>query len=269
MLAELQRTYEKTANRINGWKNINKNKLANLCIENEHDPLLYQAYLSALICKYWKCIGIQYSSSYKSVTIEDCYEWVINAILYSLKHRKWLDPNSNLYNDPNGPDKAINVCIATERRIFYQAANTDVRRINFTLASSDSLFEEYGDCVFPVNFDENLKQVEDPTRHIVNQAFNDKNYFLAFMVDRITSYNVFDKVVENNKTYSVFNEKRLARYMRNMDNCYIKEFSDKFGFNINEVQAAATSCMSLSRIKTKSSITRNMKILSKSKWLKN
>ena len=38
-------------NAIDGWEDMDKNELANLCIKYEKDPM-YDRYVSALICKY-------------------------------------------------------------------------------------------------------------------------------------------------------------------------------------------------------------------------
>lgn len=267
MLSDIRRTYEEQANKISDWKHIDKNELINLYILHENDSLR-DVYLSAIILRYWNAINKYYTSSYKSASIQDCYDWLIHAVLYALKNRKWLDPNNKLYNDPTGPDKVMNRCIASSRLIFYQASNNDVRKINFNLASAEALIEEYGDGAFPSIDDDSLPLVEDPVNDIIIKAFNNKDYFMAFMVDRIAHYDVFDATKDDKGyTYTEFNPKKLARYMRSMDSNYLTDFTKHFKFNKDEVNAAALSCMSLSRVRTKSSIIRNLKLLSKNKLL--
>ena len=124
MLDEYKNLYCECANNyIKGWKQIDKNQLCNLYIEHENDSKLSQAYLSAIIYKYWKLIPKFYSISYNVVQPEDVYEWLLSSILYALKHRSWLKKDSSIYMDKNGPDKVINRCMKCRRFTYYQAIN--------------------------------------------------------------------------------------------------------------------------------------------------
>ena len=69
------------------------------------------------ICRYWHKIGALYFNSQPVFKEEDCYDWLMNAVIYTLKNRKWLDPACSLYKDKNGPDKALNI---PKVRLRYQ-----------------------------------------------------------------------------------------------------------------------------------------------------
>lgn len=75
MLEEIRASYIKTANTIKGWRELDKNTLLNLYIDNEHDEFLKNGYFAAIVIKYWSAIGKYYSDSKNSVNIEECYDW--------------------------------------------------------------------------------------------------------------------------------------------------------------------------------------------------
>ena len=108
MLDEIKSTYLEQAALIPNWKSMTKTELCNLYIDNENNSYLRDRYLSAIILKYWPKIYSLYSNTYLTATYDDVYNWVVEGILYALKHRRWLEKDSNIYNDPDGPDKAIN-----------------------------------------------------------------------------------------------------------------------------------------------------------------
>lgn len=93
MLENEYASFRKRADAIPNWEKIDKNVLANLYLENEHDEVKREEYLSALVCRYWHNIGSQYNESKNSVNIEECYDWLLNALLRALKNRKWTDPH--------------------------------------------------------------------------------------------------------------------------------------------------------------------------------
>ena len=175
MLEDVRQSYLSFAKTIKGWDTMDKNVLANLYIKNENDENLRNSYFSALMCIYWYAIGKYYSESKNSVDIEDCYEWLIHAMTYALKNRKWTDPTNKLYSDPNGPDKVINRCIASTRQIFYQASNTAKRRVNFQCDSIDRQLEDleiysyFADIIIipDVRFEKEIEVIKQTKKSIV------------------------------------------------------------------------------------------------------
>ena len=89
--------------------------------------------------RYWGNIGKYYTSSKSSgFTIDECYSWLIEAITYALKMRKWRNPHSPLSKDKNAPDKVINRCIYSRRKYYYYLSNLNKRKANFNSISIDS-----------------------------------------------------------------------------------------------------------------------------------
>lgn len=137
---EYKTLYNCAVAHIPDWRTRNKNDLANAYIDNENNEILRDAYFSALMLRYWGNIGKYYNSSKSSgFTIDECYSWLVEAIEYALKARKWRDLNSPLSKDKNAPDKVINRCIYSRRQYYYYLSNLDKRKSNFNSFSLDSI----------------------------------------------------------------------------------------------------------------------------------
>ena len=145
MLETEYKTYYKRAASIPNWQKMNKNDLINLYIDHENEPI-GEAYFSAIVLRYWGNIGKYYLASKSSgFSIEDCYSWLIEAILYALEKRKWRDPNNSLSKDKNAPDKVVNRCIFSKRKENYYRSNRAVRKGNYAKVSYDQLNEDVGE----------------------------------------------------------------------------------------------------------------------------
>lgn len=124
MLEEIKENYKKCASLIEGWQSLSKNELANLYVKNIDNESLRASYFSALMLKYWGIIGKYYKQSKASkVTIEECYDWLCDALLYTLDRHIWTDPNNEYYNDESAPDKMINRKIKSRRLQYYKQSN--------------------------------------------------------------------------------------------------------------------------------------------------
>ena len=119
--------------------------------------------------------------------------------------------------------------------------------------------ESIGDSATHVDYDKNIEVLEDPTRDMIINYFNNKNYFISFMVFNIISQEVFN--VDNVTCKTSLNEKRLNHLMRNIDENTCSIFSKTFNLDIKEVENAAKTCNSLSNTRTYTAIRRNLRIL--------
>lgn len=266
MISDLKRSYEEKAEIIPNWRKANKNDLANKYIENESDPILSQAYLSALICRYWGLISKHYNTCYKSVSIDDCYDWLINSITYALKHRKWLDPQSKMYGDPAGPDKIINRCMLSSKRIFFQASNYMKRTLNFKTTSVDALIDDIGDFIRD-EYD-HFCDVEDSSNLLVNQAVNRNNYFLALIIDVIAHFDTFESKTVDNTTFADFSMRKLVKCLRDLDDNYIDYFEKRYSeINVdrNYLKNTVSECKTSSSGKIYNKINSNLQYLKNSR----
>lgn len=195
MLEDYLRLYEQQADKIPGWRKMNKNALCNAYIENEQDKDLQEAYLSAIIARYWPAATRMCQCNKFGVDEIDCYHWLIDSVLYALEHRSWLDESSNLFGDPNGPDKVINRCLKSQRLTHYQLLNKDKRVANLNTISIDCAEEDMGDYA-----QDSLGLVEDADFSILSAAVSkmivgcvkQSDYFTALLLHFILNRDVFE-----------------------------------------------------------------------------
>ena len=125
MLGEIYNSCYETANSLRDWQKLNKNDIANLYLDNRYTEM-GNIYGAALLCKYWYKVGLIWKNNKKAMTQEDCYEIVWDGIEKAMDYAAWRNPENSLYQDPNGPDKAINVCIDSVRKVYYTFTNRDI-----------------------------------------------------------------------------------------------------------------------------------------------
>lgn len=251
MLDEYRNLYEVAANHITGWKTMDKSELCRLCLANEADSTRYNEYLSAVICRYWGLIGKFYNQSKNLAEPSDCYDWLIHSILYAFKHRQWENPDSPLYDDPKGPDKVINRCMKSTRLIHYQFYNRKKRRKEYNLVSLDDLKSNLNSD--DANIEDESANIDESSIDLtfsINQIFSQKEYFLAFILDIISTDDVF---VMNEENISEFNIKRTAKYFRGIDEPYLKSFAYRYDLDYDAVYQAAILAKNIpeSRLKFK------------------
>lgn len=238
MLDEYKQLYKEKASLIADWKKLDRSELAFKYVElKDKNSYLADAYLSALICKCWNLIEHNYYKQFiKYATPEDCYQWVIDAILYVLEKHIWTDPKSILYNDKNAPEKAINVFITHARDRFYIANNADKRKLNQETLSIQQLNEDYPGWKEPSKFDQD-NLIYDIINTKVNQLFNEKRDVAAFTIDTIVTIgNVFETISDDNLSYSIFSVAKLKRYLRAIPKEYSSVFANKYNLNEQKVR---------------------------------
>jgi hypothetical protein len=185
------------------------------------------AYLGALMVRYWPLIPKYYAMSSNVAEPEDVYGWLVDSIMYALKHRRWNDEDSNIYQDKNGPDKVINRRMKCARLTFYQFINRKKRKEDFGTLSLDQLQEDLNDNI---DFEEDSLNIMntgelDLKDYIVDQ-FRVKDYFLAFLLDIVINDNIFEFDVESQM--SVLNKKKLVKRLKAIDQKYCLRFAETY-----------------------------------------
>lgn len=237
MLDEYRQMYATAAEPIAGWKSMDKNELCRAYTKFENDPVLRDAYLSAIICRYWNLIPKFYNISKNLAEPLDCYNWLIDAILYALKHRRWEDDDASIAKDPKGPDKMINRCMKSSRLTYYQFCNRKKRRKEYQIVSIDELKETMNsDAIDIEDTDANIDLDDLDIIYCIRDIFNRKEYFLAFSLDCVLNESVFDTAETGEIT---FNIKKLAKAFRSIDEDYLKRFSSKYDLDYDNVYQAA------------------------------
>lgn len=261
MLESYRKAYEEAAAIIPGWKEMDKNALVNRYVEVEKDARLANAYMSAILCRYWGVLNKFYVKSYRSVSDPTIYhEWLVDAVAWAVKHRKWLDPTNKLYKDPNGPDKVINRVLASERLIWFQHSNALKRKGNFNLNSIEDLQE-----VSSSHLEDKVISPERLTEHLsikmlVDKALKSADYVTAYVVSGIINHDVFERSKEDQTKPCAlhFSEKKLLRYLHNLSEGSIDEFAYYFGRTHDEAAQAAAEISKLSLCRLKKQVKRSL-----------
>ena len=236
MLDEYRQLYEECANLIPDWKKLSKTELANLYIEHEQD-FLANSYFSALICKFWNLISsYYYRQGIKVASEQDCYDWLITGITQALRQRVWKNPDNVLFNDPKGPEKAITICIMSDRANYYQYVKYDKRKLNYSSLSLDVLEENSSDGYFIPYYDTYIS-LTDYIVQLIKTKFEQQDYFFCFLVDAIMN---FDIIIDNDKeSYYNIDIKKFNKFVDNIDISYIEYFSNTYNQSIDIVKAAS------------------------------
>lgn len=231
MLEEYKKLYEDTASLISGWRRMSIPDLANHYLDCEESKK--EAYLSAIICKYWKYINnYYYRQDIKTASIEDCYDWVIEGISQALSECAWRDKKSTIYNDPKGPEKAIVKCIMCIRANYYQYTQYDKRKLNYTSYSLDQLEEDASDG-FYVPYHDDILTVDSYVSELVVESFNNGKYFFSFFLDALFN---FDMLSARNGTDVDIG--KFKRYLSDFTEEKKNEFANGYGLSVDEVSSA-------------------------------
>ena len=224
MLEGNKRIYEATAKSlIPDWEDINKNELIIRASKCE-DESMRDAYIAAIMLRYWSKMERYYYKCQLVTSPEDIHTWVTMAVLYALENKPWENPDSSVYQDPNGPDKVMNIYIESRRLTFYQQLNRYKRKINSAIGSLDSLVDDFKDVFMPTYNDE----YDFVYNQIVADYFTKKDYFIAFMMDAI----LYEDVMSD----GLLNRRKLASHIRNIDDEFCKIFAERYNIPLDYVK---------------------------------
>lgn len=153
-----------------------------------------------------------------------------------MNNHVWTDPNSNLYNNKEGPEKAISVCIYSAKLNYFKGLDYDKRKITKNSLSLQELQENSSDDYYLPTLDHS-PYMQMYLFDKVKSLFNNYDYFSAFLLDAIVNVDVFSK--EKNSGVIELSNRKLIKHLRNINSRYIKIFSDTYKLDCNEVKKAA------------------------------
>lgn len=167
--------------------------------------------------RYWGNIGKYYNSSKASgFTIEDCYSWLVEALMYALKARKWRDPENPLSRDKNAPDKVINRCIYSRRQYYYYLANTNKRKADYGTLSinlnNDELDDSHNSLLIDPTYYSQRFMLNIST--LSTSWLNKGHYFDTFLLNYLIRFSNIS--YDKEKKTSTINTKNLAAELKNL-----------------------------------------------------
>ena len=257
MLSEYKNIYEK--NIFNKeLKQKDKNELIRLYVETNDEK-----YLSAAIYKFWYILNnkIANNKTNKFIEPEDFYNMYIDSILETCKNRLWEKESHNLYNDKKAPEKSINTIFNSKIINYFHACNRQKRKLSFEKISLST--NDY--------WNQNIlnKSIEEPNMTyivlLVNELFNKKDYYSAYIVDFIINNNLFD--YKNGEL--TLNKKKLKHYIMNIDENYLNYFSDYYKIDMEKVLFSYKYFKDISYTNADKKIDASLITLSHNKTLKN
>lgn len=240
MLDEYKELCRKAANLAPGWESLSKNDLCRAYVTNKNNPTLQNAYISAILYRYWNLIGKYYYQSANCATPEECYGWLVDSVSCCVNLAAWENPDSSIYKDPNGPDKVINRCMKCARLTYYQFINRKKRRDDFGMLSVDELKELYGNgAPEPEDPEQEYDVSSFLIKDYIIEEFRKKNYFVSFLIYFILYANVFDVIKMEDYKVSEFNLRKMCRVMNTFEDGMLESFASEMHIPLEDVMKAA------------------------------
>lgn len=270
MLEEYKEVCRKSADTIPGWMSMSKNDLCRAYVKNKENKSLQNAYMSAILFKYWGLISKYYYQSSNCATPEECYGWLVDSVSCCVNLASWEDPTSSIYKDPNGPDKVINRCMKCARLTYYQFINRKKRKDEFGIASIEELKESLGNA-FPEPIDEDEYDVSTlMIQDYITEQFSKKNYFVSFLIYFLLSSNVFDSVQEedSNISNSEFSIRKMCKVMNTITDENLAAFSAETNIPIEDTKKAFSYIQAIPAGNMRKKIVQTLEHLKHSDFIK-
>ena len=229
MIQESYNLFLQQAEGIDGWRDLDKSELVNRYIEHEgdDDDFYRNSYMAAIICRYWPKIQRFYKATPIVSTYEEIYDILINSILRAIKARRWLDKDSTIYGDPNGPDKAINRTMMCERLNFLIYKNRTKRAVEIGAMSIEESKDKKGDVYFDLVEDSKLFNNVDHYL-LIRNFYDSKMYILMFVYDVIAN---FDCTRDGQ-----FSSKACTKYLLSLDDSYLNGFAEEIDLPFDSIK---------------------------------
>ncbi len=233
---------------------------------DKNDQELMEAYLSALMIRYWHMVSILYNNS-KTLNIElsDMVDWMYEAFQKAFHYSSWVDETKAISKEGRrAAEKAFNQCLTSIRQYYIKNLNQNKRRIhtgNYIVSYDNGM--SFGD-----NDDDNVTFKDafasdndtKPTieSELINLLVKKGKYFDAFVVDGIINQNSFvDKpkeicytdvdedgnevVVKDTIKVPEFSRKKLASHLSTLDDKFVNYFSSKYKISKRKVAGAVNT----------------------------
>lgn len=179
-------------------------------------------------------------------TPEDCLDWVIDSILYTLDKHVWTDEGSSMYKDPKAPEKCINVCIKSTRANYYISKNRQKRKVALQTISLEFLEKIANDDSTDVlEVVDCYEANKDFIARRIIYYFERYEFFKAFVLHQITHEDFVksEDPVSLKVEFDYFSCKRSIRSFNDIDCQY---FSYLYGIPLDRVRQAVETVKRMS-----------------------
>ena len=265
MLDEYRKAYVESAKHIPNWKSIDRNQLCRSYkqLEKEGSEELQDFYISAIILNFWHVLTKTYNKqAVKILTEEDCYECLIDSILYVLEQEPWEDPEQSIYKDDRGPEKAINITFQQNVINLFVASQRHKRKASSTALSLDNTIKDSDDdeeqSFLNLLTTDELEEVSETIfwKEQVKNYFKNQEYVAAFVTDALLHDASLVEVKDG--SYSI-NSARVAKEINNPGDSFAERFSSEYEIPLESV------CSVMSRLYciTNKGITKVLRMISK------
>lgn len=142
--------------------------------------------------------------------------------MYALKKQAWLDETSSVYNDPNGPDKCINIKLKHmiwNCEFSYKRMKRDINN-HVTCSTDDEQVHAIG------KVSEDLGRLE--TVDMINDIIRRGDYVSALIIHYVMYGDVFIN--------GHIDDHRLCKRLRNFDELEQEQFKELYEVNDETLQ---------------------------------
>lgn len=244
MLSECREIYVKSASSIPDYKKIPQMELIDKYLEGGPRS---EAYLSALILRYWNIIDKQLYKDKGLYDEKEAYDRYIEALMYAIQYQPWKSEDSSLHGDPKAIEKLLNTCVNCSRANWFQASNRLKRKINHGIGSLESLQEDYNDSFLPADMYEETSVFS--YQNLVVRYFNRQQYLLALMLDVIVNDISFTTSTDDKGIIQA-----IKKSIRSLPDNYSQIFAETYSLDAKQVETSFKYIYNMSDVKLKQSI---------------
>lgn len=257
MLNDIKKDTVNRASRLGDYQSLDVNTLANgYCDATDNgDDLLRDAYMAALILRFWYKIGEMYEKV-KAIGVyekEDLYITLYECIDNACTYRKWRT------DDKLNAQQCIQQSIGTRGApaIIYDY-NSDKNRANVNTYSFDAPIGDSDDTYMDVTIIDGENSVETRSysafdaEELIQSYINRKKLIEAIFLDNVCTQDPFRETKETIKmvdeetgesykqtnTHHEFWEYRLIQILGDLDENYVNYFIHRYKVVVPEFNAA-------------------------------
>ena len=219
MISDVKLSLLKFAQNIDNYESISNEELAIKYLELKYtNDIEASNYYAAIVIKNWVIVLKLKASCFfiQDLDIQTCYDWLIDAINYTLKYDKRRDSSSELYHQF---DRMLNMNVSWVRKAYLENYYGNSNKLNTLSLSLNELKDDIG-------FEPGCKDIDmkDIYTIINNYIFNDE-YIKAIIVDKIVYSDVYTYDLKHNLHFS---SNLFYDQLYELDDRYINYFYNKY-----------------------------------------